>query len=625
MGLVRYGWLLFFFPLIINGQDYYEDPGDKYPKYCQECLQTLDNLPATIEYGLTGRGDSVFFVTNDIEWLFESLLTSSKDGLMVDVVSKELYKCGDKVGYSQRSLHRGILLPPVFKDDLEDRVVFKDNGYFYIFLGSTLGIELKSQNLEYNLIILQKGYHCYYNTFYDLPPPSWRLPLSFFRVQEDTVFLTEKYKWIGKDTIRFTVPFDKAETQINKVALNKLLFNLNLFENNIDSVVIYGFASIEGSEERNKILQENRAKSVAGYIRGYSENRFPLEIMTEENWAQFYRDIGKSPWAYLVNKPKSEIRSFVNANSGTLEQILKNHRATVVDLYLSPRESEINTYSTIPQDFFKYPPTPSKIDGLLKYIKKKEISIENLLGKVFNEANEPYKWLNEIVLTEHFNDNMTVKEAWWYIERSGNYGDLPNWLKYNSLNLSCKLLFHENDFSTIEEKKYFARLEDVPDSLIDQAYYKIRLNKFLLMAERAKKQKDYKELDLILQVLDMTLRKTELTPKETQQTARFLEYFGFSSMAIDILSEYAYQQGVYSGLVSDYIAFTITKDVFLRSPAYRELLKRFSQREKVLYCKLFNSYQAGGISFQLLEERYLRDLYCSTCVTETSENQEKIN
>ncbi|QCK13425.1 hypothetical protein [Mangrovivirga cuniculi] len=505
------------------------------------------------------------------------------------------------------------MLPPVYEDDLKERIEQRDNGYYYIYLGSARDIKLESDNLEYNLIILQKGYHCFYNTFYDLPPPNWKLPLSFFRVQDDTVFLTEKYKWTGKDTVRFSVPFEKAKSSINKLALNKLLFNLNLFQNNIDSVVIYGFASIEGSEQRNKILQINRARSVAGYIRGYSDNRFPVEILTEENWAQFYRDISKTSWAYLVGKPKTTIRNYVNANSGVFEPILKNHRATVVDLYLSPRETEINNYDKIPEDFFQYPPTPSKVDGILDYIKRKNISIENLLGKVFDEAREPYKWLNEIVLTTHFRNEIPVKEAWWYFERAGNYGELPNWYKYNILNLTCKLLFHGDNFSTIEERKHFNRLDDVPDSLVEQAYYKIRLNKFLLMAERAKQQKDYKELDLILQVLEMTLKKTELTPKETQQTARFLEYFGFSEMAIDVLSEYAYQQGVNPGVVSDYIAFTITREAFMRSPAYRELLKRFSQREKSLFCRLFNSYKNGGISFQLLEDRYLRDLYCKSC------------
>ncbi|QCK13424.1 hypothetical protein [Mangrovivirga cuniculi] len=103
----KFIWLIFALPFLINGQDYYDDPGDKYQKYCEDCVITLNQLPSTIEYGLTGHGDSIFFVTNEKEWFFEELITSSKDGLVVDVVSKELYKCGEKVGYSQRSLHRG--------------------------------------------------------------------------------------------------------------------------------------------------------------------------------------------------------------------------------------------------------------------------------------------------------------------------------------------------------------------------------------------------------------------------------------------------------------------------------------------------------------------------------------
>ena len=38
------------------------------------------------------------------------------------------------------------------------------------------------------------------------------------------------------------------------------------------------------------------------------------------------------------------------------------------------------------------------------------------------------------------------------------------------------------------------------------------------------------------------------------------------------------------------------------------------------YCKLFNSIEKGGITFQLLDNEYLRDTYCENCRENTGQN-----
>ena len=62
-----------------------------------------------------------------------------------------------------------------------------------------------------------------------------------------------------------------------------------------------------------------------------------------------------------------------------------------------------------------------------------------------------------------------------------------------------------------------------------------------------------------------------------------------------------------------YLNLTLIDKELTQDLNYRIVMLNASNMNKERFCKLFNSVENGGITFQLLEDDYLRKTYCESC------------
>ena len=62
-----------------------------------------------------------------------------------------------------------------------------------------------------------------------------------------------------------------------------------------------------------------------------------------------------------------------------------------------------------------------------------------------------------------------------------------------------------------------------------------------------------------------------------------------------------------------YLNLTLIDAELTKTDDYRAIMLNAFNQNKERYCKLFNSVDDGGVTFQLLDNAYLRKGYCENC------------
>jgi hypothetical protein len=71
-----------------------------------------------------------------------------------------------------------------------------------------------------------------------------------------------------------------------------------------------------------------------------------------------------------------------------------------------------------------------------------------------------------------------------------------------------------------------------------------------------------------------------------------------------------------------FINLTIIDDKLTSNDDYRTVLLNAINMNKDRFCKLFNAVEDGGVTFQLLENEYLLQIYCENCVDDYFMNED---
>ena len=95
--------------------------------------------------------------------------------------------------------------------------------------------------------------------------------------------------------------------------------------------------------------------------------------------------------------------------------------------------------------------------------------------------------------------------------------------------------------------------------------------------------------------------------------AQFLNYYANKDDAIDLLDEKVRTIIVDENLLFYYLNLTITNKYNVASKNYRTMMLNAINMNNDRFCKLFSSSLSDGVTFQLLENEYLRKTYCENC------------
>lgn len=589
---------------------------------CQKFNQAFYNRPKEVKFGITRVNSSLFFETNDEAW-FKSLFVNAYDGIAIDIVAKDRYAC--TVEQIEPIQIKGKLLPPVYSKRLKSGLKKSENSLYRVLVGR-IPANLLNKELEFNTLFLSDKNLCQYYVIYDLESYPWDL-LDMGMYLDSITYTTKEIKGASNDayqlkhkTLKFKIPFEKNKSEYSQEDIKPLYDSLRLTDFNIKSVKIKAYSSVEGSLERNVKLQEQRAASIVKALQTFQKPSITNEISSSENWVEFLNAIENTKYENLKDLNKAQIKDkLVGALSSEMEPILKQHRKALVTLELEKKDVYKDLDATELLNKFNSSIASEDLDEALKIqnslfekLKNKEVS-PDLLNKMevpnqikyaaFLNKNSAYKYLLEAskVLIV-YNELLELEKLAPKDKR----------IKYNIVVTKLKLWRHnalDVDDKTLKAEIKALKNYGIKDSLISR----LLVNYNIVIAERLMRKRDYVNKDKAVKFIESNYKNFELSDYDYLSLAQFFSYYANIDLSVELLKDKAKRIDIDENLLFYYLNLTIIDRELTKTSDYRTIMLNALNMNKSRYCKLFDPFGEGGVTFQLLEDDYLRSTYCESC------------
>ncbi len=258
---------------------------------------------------ITNMGNSIAIENGEVIFKFYSVnrvkrvLDNKLDGLAVDLVARDQMLCGQGNTLDSSLIYDGVLLKPLFIDDILDNNRAQNPRRLVVSLGK-VPEALRGKELSPNLIIIKSGMKCSYATpaFVD----SGRYALRDIEPEvynPKTTLLTEG---IGEiDEVFFE--FDTGKTVAKKMT------DIKSSTKNILALDIKSYTSVDGSYQVNENLHKQRAKHITKVLHEQLNlQQSKIDIDSKENWElcdyqlELYGNEDIRQW------DKEKIRGYIN-------------------------------------------------------------------------------------------------------------------------------------------------------------------------------------------------------------------------------------------------------------------------------------------------------------------------
>jgi len=580
------------------------------------------NKPKEVGFSIEREGDKLYFIVTDKKWAI-NLFKKSGDGIAIDVVSKSRYACGQNVENAQI---RGILLNPVFAKQLVKGFKPTRGNRFRTFVG-IVPTEVKDDELEFNILFLNNKVLCRYQRIYNLESYPWDL-LDMGAYLDSLVYKSKKItnnldKFITKyKKLKFVIPFEKNKSQYLPEDIKPVYDSLRLTDFNIKKINIIAYSSIEGSLKRNLELQEQRANSIVKSMQSFQKPDIETEISSSENWVEFLNDITKSNYKNLRKLSKQDIKQKVTGQvSQDLEVYLKNHRKAVITLDLEKK------------DKYKDMTTEVLISTFNKLIQEDNVDealvVQNSLFEKLKEEKSPEKLkrLNvpkQIKFVPVLNKTSMFKTILNQSYAKISFDELKNLeklhpnnkkIKYNLVVL--KFVIWRNKWQEVNRNNFKKEILNLKKYKIAQPLIdRMLVNFHIVKAEKDIRARNYDAKDESVEFIVDTYENVDLSNYDYLSLAQFLTYYSDLDEATYLLDDVVRTITVDEDLLFYYLNLTITNKYAVATDDYRTIMLNAVNMNKKRFCKLFNSSLEEGVTFQLLENDYLRKTYCENCIKE---------
>jgi len=587
------------------------------------CRKTdrIENL-SLLQSALTINDQNEIYLEFDDARTLKKFLRTKKDGLAIDITTKDQYLCGapNKVDYSLQN--RGLLLSPIYNNELWRKNEIQ--GKFVKEVKIPLGVlptELASAEYELNLLLIQDQHVCK------------SIPKSYLSTCEgkytqnlhilaDTITINSKfdYKPVADSTeLSFRIPFEKKKFQYKTEDIEPFLKLLNEPDFIIYELKISAFSSIEGIMEENNMLQKRRAESIIHALRYRQRDSMISEIKTEPAWEQFKKDITNTQHNVLASMSLQEAQEYITKYelAKKLEPILKNHRYAQIDMKVTydisgPKE----------QDFVisKFNKAIEKEDlplalSIQKFIMKRVIDGKFSMSAVYNQKIPDKKQYAGLLMNRLWLEMKgTNSSPENYADRIAALYELDRYNEYIAFNHAmCQVLYSE----LTDERQI-----NVLQSDIDRFYHKSftketvdNLNmrfqfKVINMADSLSNK------DKIIEArLEKIKEIVEIKEESIENSLRLAELFILNKdykYALEILETFIESPIAPEELVFTYLSLGSRFEEKMLSRKFAGALHKARQINQDRLCQLFDGEH---FSHRIFENPEIKELVCKQCST----------
>jgi hypothetical protein len=586
---------------------------------CPTYNNAFVNRPKEVGFNTVRRGDKLYLRVTDDKWL-KNLMRGNLDGIAIDVLASDQYACEATFPKTQI---RGVLLKPVYKVVLLKELKADGKNGWLTPIG-LLPAALRNKSLEFNILFLSNKTMCQYYNVYNLDSYPWNL-LDMGIYLDKVVYSQEnisnekeasknKYK-----TLNFTVPFDKNKSEYSAIDVKPIYDSLNLTDYKISKIKINAYASVEGSIAINKKLQEDRGNSIIASLKSYIKDNIATEVRTSENWAEFFRDIQNTPYASLGQLSKEEIKQkLTGATVQKLEPILTKHRKGVVTIELT----KIERFKSMSDAELMVTFNKQLQDGDLEnaLIVQKALfdrAMTQASPDILNKMEVPQQAIyadfnNNKAIFGYFKDARAALIAKNALKKVIEVAPKNKKAHYNIVAIDVFLL--RNRVEGINEKDVRVAIQNLKKYGIANALIqRMMVNLNIIKAEQKNREKKYNEKDIAVKYIKDTYTNADLSASNYLSLAQFLTYYDNTESSIRLLQPVVSKVGVNEDLLYYYLNQTIVNEAYVQRDDYRAILNNAYGQNPQRFCNLFNASTEGGITFQLLNNDYLRRSYCENC------------
>ncbi len=597
-----------------------KNPGKKAKKICKDTYEVLRSMPQESRFGTEIEGDSVILYFNDPKW-FGELIKSKKDGISIDLVQQDQYKCDNTQRLSTSWLHKGYLLPPLYRNEIRKISVVTPDDFIKIRVG-VIPKSLLNSNLEQNIIIIENKNLCYYNKIVNVDYHGWGiLKMGLFYDTLTSDLLKEKYKELSK-TLRFEIPFEKDKSTYNKTDIKPLYDSLLLTDYEIKSITIKAFTSVEGTLDRNMDLQQERATSIVNALQTFQTEKIVSTVLTYENWVEFLEDINGTGYSYLMPLSKDEVKNKLRSKDllNKLEPILQNHRKGIVELVLEKRVSYLNSNEESLKQYFDNSIADKNIDEALY--------LQQIIFHKIEKQEIPETFLNKLEVPKalEFGGLLNNQASFLYEQSYSNSFEaiqtfskldelLPNnpKIKYNLCAVKLQgwlsSTLHVDENESLKREIESLRKMNIEESLIRR----LLINYHIILTETYFKQKKYSQKDQSVKFVFQTYQTLMLNDDDLVNLAKYLSYYSKFDWAEKVLYSRIKSIEVSEDLLFYYLHLTIFYPKNTANKSYRATMLNAININNNRFCKIFDAIKNGGVSFQLLDDSFLKKTYCESC------------
>jgi len=593
---------------------------------CKRCTQTFNKKPKEVKFSIIkDKSNNLFFEVNDKKW-FTQLFKNSGDGIAIDIVSKKRYAC--TITDIEEKQLKGHLLKPVYASALKRGIRPSGKNKFKVRVGVLPKSLANDNELEYNILFLNDKNLCRYQTLFNLDSYAWDLldmgmylESLTYKTKLDTSKEGEGYTLKHKK-LKFIIPFEKNKSEYSQNDIKPLYDSLQLTDFTIKKIKIKAYASVEGNLERNIELQEQRANSIAKALQSFQKSTIINEVSSSENWVEFLNDVSNTKYANFKNLSKSEIKSkLVGGVSKELEIYLKKHRKAIVSLELVKKDKFKDKSANELLTLFKSSIANDKVDevteiqnSLFEKLKNQEISPDFLDQMNLPKQVKFARNLNNNSVYKYFMEERNLLISMNELEKLEKLIPKDGKVKYNLAAL--KFTLWRSDYQPVDAVAFKKQILGLKQYGISQTLIqRMLINYNIVKSEKYMRKRDYANKDKAVAYILKNYKKITLSDSDYLSLSQYLTYYSNYKNAIELLEKKVRSISVDEDLLFYYLNMTLIDNELTKNMDYRTIMLNAINMDKKRYCKLFNAKEDGGVTFQLLDNEYLRKTYCENCNT----------
>jgi outer membrane protein OmpA-like peptidoglycan-associated protein len=588
-------------------------------KKCEDYGYIYKRLPVELRYSTFVADRVIYFYFPSSRYL-NLLFDKKKDGIAIDIVSRNQYRCYEKNQLNKSWASKGMLLPPIYKAEMLANSRTNENGEIVIRYGE-LPAKFDESDIECNLLVVQKKTMCGYHNFTQINYANWGLlEMGLYRDSLSHDELATQHKEISK-TLHFEVPFEKGKVSFSEEEIRPLYDSLELTDYNIKELTIRAYTSVEGSAEKNIEIQNGRAESIVKALQSYQNPEIRYEITARENWVEFLSDVKDSMFNYMIALTKEEIKAELEKSdvADRIEPILADHRKAVITLRLEKKFSDEETNPAVLKTFFDQSVREENIAEAI-YIQElifANIRDENIPSDFIGQLEVPKETQYGALLNNFAIFNYQTDDAFLY-ENIVNFEELLDFvpdnikIKYNLTTLKIKARTEGELITSNEDLK--KSIDELKEMGLDKSLLRrLMVNYHIILTQHYQNEGNYKEKNKSLKEVYWLYSRLSLNDQDLLSLSKYLAIYSKFDWAEAVIKERVGQVDATEDLIYYYLQLTLWNPKNTKQDGYRVFMLNAIDKDDKRFCDLFLPKPQGGYSFQLLDDEFLRKTYCENC------------